>query len=567
MENSARQLSIEDVIANVRLARNLGKRIPDSEVIRENVDLQPELQSELRKLALLERAFVQAESSLERGNDDSASRLLPDIVHPLEIPDYELLRPIGLGSFGIVWLAQNRHDNQRYAVKTLHDGEETELNGIREFKPRSEANPYVVPIGHVGVSDETYYYVMPLADDSNDSQPVSWVEAYEPMTLELYVQRRGKLSPEVAAEIINDVLMGLKLLHAAGAVHRDVKPSNILRFGGRWKLGDPGLLCDDSDDNANAGTKGFRPPEGSSRPTVDLYATGKTLADIVGYNAEHSNSNNERQALLTQVIDKACREDPKQRFVSAEEFQQALQPLLKRSPFAKRSVWVSRAIAGLMAFLAFFVFRSMVTSENPSSAEVAAATEVCGISVCEPAIYDVVDRSHQGTLGMTIHEAQADDGIQFNVQLDRAGFVYVIACSNSSCGVVYPEEDYVDHDRRDKFAYPDGRAFPVSNQQGFDLFVVVSATTPIPSLGEWVTDNVKNVWQREGIEEQRSWTYDGIYRPYFKATRSDPREFDIDTAPDVMKQVVALFETMEDIDDVWAIGFPVKDRVVNPLEK
>src|SRR5262245_57068567 len=95
----------------------------------------------------------------------------PGKVRP-QIPDHELLRPIGGGSYGEVWLARNVMGTLR-AVKVVYrqtfESErpyEREFSGIQKFEPISRSHQGFVDILQVGRNDPAgyFYYVMELAD-------------------------------------------------------------------------------------------------------------------------------------------------------------------------------------------------------------------------------------------------------------------------------------------------------------------------------------------------------------------------------------------------------------------
>src|ERR1051325_8592062 len=91
------------------------------------------------------------------------------------IPDYTLLRRIGRGAYGEVWLARNIMGTLR-AVKVISGGQfesprpfEREYSGIQRYEPVSRSSGGLVHVLHVGRNDAEgyFYYVMELADDAN----------------------------------------------------------------------------------------------------------------------------------------------------------------------------------------------------------------------------------------------------------------------------------------------------------------------------------------------------------------------------------------------------------------
>ena len=100
--------------------------------------------------------------------DDRSAGAAP----PPRVADHEILKPIGRGSYGGVWLARSAAGQLR-AVKVVSRSRfsserpyEREFTGIRQFEPISRSHPGVVHILHVGRDDAAgyFYYVMELAD-------------------------------------------------------------------------------------------------------------------------------------------------------------------------------------------------------------------------------------------------------------------------------------------------------------------------------------------------------------------------------------------------------------------
>ena len=114
----------------------------------------------------------------------------PAGTEALAVPDHELLRVIGRGSYGEVWLARNVMGTWR-AVKIVRRASfdsdrpyRREFDGIRRSEPVTRAHEGMVDVLHMGRSadDSFFYYVMELAD-SLDVAPDKDPAAYRPHTL------------------------------------------------------------------------------------------------------------------------------------------------------------------------------------------------------------------------------------------------------------------------------------------------------------------------------------------------------------------------------------------------
>ncbi len=209
---------------------------------------------------------------------------------PPEVPGYVLLRIIGKGAYGEVWLARRESGGYR-AVKVVWkedfpqpDYYEQELAGTRFYEPLSHDNYGLVPILQIGQLErdgrEYFFCVMELADDSN-SRAISDPDAYCPRTLQNAMSRYGRraipLDPVLGLGV--HLAHGLCRLHDAGLTHGDIKPSNIVFIHGQPRLTDAGMVSPPGK-TRYSGTTGYIPPEGSGSKQADVYALTMVLYEM-----------------------------------------------------------------------------------------------------------------------------------------------------------------------------------------------------------------------------------------------------------------------------------------------
>lgn len=202
------------------------------------------------------------------------------------IPDHRLLRRIGKGAYGEVWLARGVTGVLR-AIKIVRRGDfeeertfEREFEGIRAYEPISRHHRGLVHVLHIGRNEEEefYYYVMELGDDVQGGPATNEIE-YEPRTLRSDVLRRGRLPVGYCITVGEVLADALGYLHKQGLTHRDIKPSNVIFVGGVPKLADIGLVAR-SGQRTFVGTQGFTPPEGPGSPQADVYSLGMVLYEV-----------------------------------------------------------------------------------------------------------------------------------------------------------------------------------------------------------------------------------------------------------------------------------------------
>jgi serine/threonine protein kinase len=162
--------------------------------------------------------------------------------------------------------------------------------------------------------------------------------------------RQGKVfSLEEAIKITREILLDLKIIHAAGLIHRDIKPDNIIFVGNKAKLSDPGLIARQDSPLSIVGTPGFIPPEILIKNcpidyTCDLYALGKVFYCLISGNKPEEYPHLPKDMPLEirrqvfPILARMCNSNASKRFRSADEFLAKLPAKLRPANFYEKSL-------------------------------------------------------------------------------------------------------------------------------------------------------------------------------------------------------------------------------------
>jgi len=186
----------------------------------------------------------------------------------ISIEGYLLIRKIGEGGFGEVWMAKSETTGAWKALKWIsrasHRHLDQELDALKRYSTAISGarSPHLVPIEHVRLLDEALIYVMPLADGFDDLTPDD--PEWEPVTLSAIMARHKGggtwLSLDEIKRVIDALLQGASVVADAGLQHRDIKPENVLLIGGEAGLGDFGLATEDMTQVSMRGTPHYSAP-------------------------------------------------------------------------------------------------------------------------------------------------------------------------------------------------------------------------------------------------------------------------------------------------------------------
>jgi serine/threonine protein kinase len=236
---------------------------------------------------------------------------------------YQLLRKIGAGGMGVVYEAEDRERGERVALKTIAEPNVTKIYQLkREFRVLADlSHPNLVALYDLVVDDAACFFTMELVDgvdllsylwrrgeaDLGFAATTTTVPRQKDTPLDLASAPTGALDDTVLRgseptetlpkttpcdldrlrAVLPQLARGLHALHAAGKIHRDVKPSNIrVTADGRVVLLDFGLVAEierrQSTSTAVAGTVAYMAPEQAEgdvalTPAADWYALGAVL--------------------------------------------------------------------------------------------------------------------------------------------------------------------------------------------------------------------------------------------------------------------------------------------------
>jgi eukaryotic-like serine/threonine-protein kinase len=196
---------------------------------------------------------------------------------------YELAERLGVGATATVWRARDRRSGRNVCVKRLHPRLATDVGARDRLRQEAEL---ATRVAHPAIPDVVDAHV---ASDA----PALVFPYLEGESLAVRLKRDGALPPAEAARIAARVAEALAAVHAAGVVHRDVKPSNILLGdNGEVRLLDFGIAeqtgtaaTNDTGRQTTVGTLPYVGPQQlaglPAAPSDDVWALGAVLYEML----------------------------------------------------------------------------------------------------------------------------------------------------------------------------------------------------------------------------------------------------------------------------------------------
>jgi serine/threonine-protein kinase len=277
------------------------------------------------------------------------------------LASYRLEREVGAGGMAVVFRARDERLGRPVALKILSPAQASDSEFRRRFIAESQAaaavdDPHIIPVYEAGEADGVLFIAMRYVGGGD---------------LRHMLKREGALPPDRAADYVSQVASALDAAHAAGLIHRDVKPGNILvdtRAGrpDHVYLSDFGIVRRTASERltrvgANVGTPDYMAPEQIAGQDVDGRADQYSLACVTvqlltgalpfkrdtlpaliyAHLAAPPPSLVSRRQDLPAAVDavmaKAMAKTPDERYGSCGDFADALQEALGLASYQRRS--------------------------------------------------------------------------------------------------------------------------------------------------------------------------------------------------------------------------------------
>ncbi len=291
-------------------------------------------------------SMAQSIESIDRGtiNDDKtlvdwssqnpSNRESADFNEPVlaEIDQFVLIKKLGEGAAGKVYMAYDRETKLRVAVKGLPISMSAATREAIKGNFRTVVNlnhPNIASAREYHVICTVFYHDGATAEDfkMQVGDALLVMEYAEGKTLAAWRREQSSIDQKTILEIVRQIASALDEAHRQEIIHRDVKPANIninIRSNGEpeVKLLDFGIAAEGFGDGV-AGTRAYMAPEqasgGKYTASVDIYALAKVARELLT-GSPNGENDSRMDTPERAVIARALSDDPQARYKSGKDF-------------------------------------------------------------------------------------------------------------------------------------------------------------------------------------------------------------------------------------------------------
>jgi hypothetical protein len=477
---------------------------------------------------------------------------------------------------------------------------------LREMKAVGRLDhPNVVEAHDAGEEAGVVYLAMKLIDGTD---------------LDALVKQRGPLPVPEACELARQAAVGLQYLHERGLVHRDVKPSNLMRTAeGVVKVLDLGLArwwsaaegaAELSAAGAVLGTPDYLAPEQVRAAAVDgradLYGLGGTLFYLLTARApfahhrgayEKFKAHDQEQPPdvrslrpevpdgVAELVGRLLAKQPQDRPASAAEAAEALAgftetvTLLPPGPrtgrHRSRRLWLAvcgACVAALSLGLALWWTARDRPRQGPAVSAIndglGAVTEkvrVLGLEVVHYANEGGRGDRPAGVLGQKSFATRRDDSVEVRARLSRPAYAYLIAFRpDGTDDLCFPEKADEEPPLTQRPAYPFASQdvnYGLNEGEGLEVFAVVVSSRPLPAYKAWRAGRGAPPWGTHAATPDVVWWDDGTDLLPLTADGSLERAAGQEVRGKTpVARLAAWLRQAPEVEAVAAVGFAVLPR-------
>jgi serine/threonine-protein kinase len=507
------------------------------------------------------------------------------------LPGYEIVRELGQGGMGIVWLARDLQTKSLVAIKTLRPEFQHHPRILAYFLKEARhmaqlTHPHILPIKTISEPPSEPWYIMPYLESGSLARLIT---PGQPVDCELLL----RISTQVAE--------ALAYAHDRGIIHRDLKPANVLLDEQRnvW-LADFGLARSVFNDSlldpaqqVPTGTPAYMSPDvarGKAEDTrCDIYAFGALLYELLTGSPPYDGPsggaivrqilagppepilkrNSAAPAGLVAIANGCMARELRDRYASMRDVltdlnrvQRGQQPL---GPHWRRTAPLAWLAAGALAaaVVAGIIMLTMALNQprppnpSPGTDSRPASADTLRVKAFDVRLYRGQSLQYLGTFGKSPLEAHADDSIRIHVELSEPAYCYVLAFHPNGQQELYPQDE---KDRPPaltaSFVLPrtEGNGYGLTDGVGLQAFALVASRKELAPYAQWQAAAGPFPWQ--AVQADGVWCYDG------ESFSGGPRgqERPLGDVPEPFKNLCSFLKTRPGIDAVQAVAFPVKPR-------